>query len=181
MRIEERITGRESEDLCSGVLETIKSLRTSLEAVMIESSTETSASKQVKNHMFEKLIVEGWRPRFKIDKNVSESYPLANYMLDAMHDFQSSGCSHIHRFLIEFCFDNRQAIGSNILKFEVASRTAVEANFLPVPILICADSEALKHFGWDGSIASADEYEYALRVVYRGVMLYPPIILALHS
>ena len=147
---------------------------------MIETATDTSASKQVKDYMLNQLISEGWRPRFKIDKNISELYPLANYVLDAMQDFSSDKCNHIHRFFIEFCFDNRQAIGSNILKFEVASRAAVESNFDPLPILICADPKALKHFGWDGSIASENEYEYALRVVYRKIMQHPPIILALH-
>ena len=181
MRIEERITGRDTEKLCQIVIETINALQASLEAVIIETTMETSASKQVKDHMFNQLVADGWRPRFKIDKNISELYPFANYILDAMQDFSSNKCNHTHRFLVEFCFDNRQAIGSNILKFEVASRAALESNFQPVPILICADSEALKHFGWDGSIASANEYEYAVRDVYRKIIQHPPMILALHS
>ena len=181
MRIEERITGRKKEDLCSIVVDTIQALRKSLEAVVIESSAESSASKQLKNHMFNQLINDGWRPQFKISKEVSEAYPLANYIVDSMHDFLSEKCNHTHRFFVEFCFDNRQAIGANILKFEVACRAAVESNYLPVPVLVCADIEALKHFGWDASIAGASEYEYALRVVYRDIMLYPPIILALQN
>lgn len=181
MRIEERITGLEKEDFCQIVLDKIKALQTSLEAVVIETSIDSSASKQLKNHMFNQLISDGWRPQFKISKNVSEVYPLANYLLDAMQDFSSAECGHTHRFLVEFCFDNRQAIGSNILKFEVASRVAAASNFSPVPILVCADAGALKLFGWDGSIAGASEYEYALRVVYREIMLFPPIILALHN
>lgn len=181
MRIEERITGRDAEVLCQIVKESIKTLQASLEAVIIETSTDTSASKQVKDHMFNQLVMDGWRPRFKIDKNISELYPIANYILDAMQDFSSDDCNHIHRLLVEFCFDNRQAIGSNILKFEVASRSALESNVHPVPILICADPEALKHFGWDASIANANEYEYAVRDVYRKIIQHPPIILALHS
>jgi hypothetical protein len=181
MKIEERITGREKSELCLIVFETIKALQVSLEAVVIESSEDSSASKQLKSHMFNQLISDGWRPQFKISKEVSEVYPLANYVLDVMHDFSSEKCSHIHRFFVEFCFDNRQAIGSNILKFEVASRVAIESNYFPVPILVCADGATLKQFGWDGSIAGANEYEYALRVVYRDVMQYPPIILALNN
>jgi hypothetical protein len=181
MRIEERITGRDTSDLCEIAIDTIKTLQSSLEAVIIETSTDTSASKQVKDHMFNQLVKDGWRPRFKIDKNVTDLYPLANYVLDAMQDIPAESCNHLHRFFVEFCFDNRQAIGSNILKFEVASRGALEASFMPVPILICADSDALKHFGWDSSIASANEYEYALRVVYRNIINHPAIILALRN
>ena len=181
MRIEERITGRDNAGLCPIVVETIKALQASLEAVVIESSVDSSASKQLKNHMFNQLINSGWRPQFKISKEISEAYPHANYILDAMHDFSSEDCNHTHRFLVEFCFDNRQAIGSNILKFEVASRFAAASNYFPVPVLVCADAGALKHFGWDGSIAGVNEYEYALRVVYRDIMLYPPIILALNN
>jgi hypothetical protein len=131
--------------------------------------------------MFNHLIAEGWRPQFKISKEVSEMYPLANYVMDAMQDFTSPECTHTHRFFVEFCFDNRQAIGSNILKFEVASRAALEFDCQPVPVLVCADAEALKYFGWDGSIAGASEYEYALRVLYRDIVKYPPIILSLHN
>jgi hypothetical protein len=181
MRIEERITGREREDFCPIVVDTIKSLQRSLEAVVIETSADSSASKQLKDHMFNQLISDGWRPQFKISKSVSETYPLANYIMDAMHDFSSEKCNHTHRFFVEFCFDNRQAIGSNILKFEVASRAALEADCFPIPVLVCADAGALKFFGWDGSIAGASEYEYALRVIYRDVLSYPPIILALHN
>lgn len=181
MRIEERTTGREKEESCQIVADTIKALQSSLEAVIIEKSVDSSASKQLKNYMFDQLISDGWRPQFKISKNVSEAYPLANYILDAMHDFASDKCDHIHRFLLEFCFDNRQAIGSNILKFEVASKAARESNYFPVPILVCADAEALKLFGWDGSIAGASEYEYALRVVYREIVNFPPVVLALRN
>ena len=81
MRIEERITGREKDELCLIVVDTIRTLRTSLEAVVIETSLDSSASKQLKNHMFNQLIDDGWRPQFKISKEVSESYPLANYIL----------------------------------------------------------------------------------------------------
>ena len=159
----------------------MQNLQTRLEEVVIETSVDSSASKQLKNQMFNQLISDGWRPQFKVSKAVSEVYPLANYVLDAMHDFSSVECGHTHRFFVEFCFDNRQAIGSNILKFEVASRAAADAHCVPVPVLVCADAETLKYFGWDGSIASASEYEYALRVVYREIMHFPPIILALHN
>jgi hypothetical protein len=181
MRIEERNTGEETSNLCEIVIETIRELRSKLETVIIESSVGASASKQLKTHMYNKLVVEGWRPQFKISKQVSAVYPLANFVLDAMRDFSSGNCMHTHRFFVEFCFDNRQAIGSNILKFEVASRIAHEASFQPVSVLICAETDALRYFGWDGSIASASEYEYALRAIYRDIVKFPPIILALHN
>jgi hypothetical protein len=181
MRIEERTTGPEREESCQIVTDTIRTLRTSLEAVVIERLANSSASKQLKDYMLNQLISGGWRPQFKISKNVSEAYPLANYVIDVMRDFSSSDCGHIHRFFLEFCFDNRQAIGSNILKFEIASRTSIESDFHPVPILVCAENDALRHFGWDGSIASASEYEYALRAVYRLLTLFPPTILALRN
>ena len=179
MRIKEQITGHERSELCSIVRVQTQALQASLETVIIETSLELSASKQLKSFMFNQLVAEGWRSHFKISKDVSEVYPLANYVLDAMQDVTSNECNHTHRFLVEFCFDNRQAIGSNILKFEVASRVAIQSNYQPVPILVCAELEVLKDYGWDGSIASSAEYEYALRVLYRDLVQYPPIIFAL--
>lgn len=179
MRIEERIPRRVKENLCHVVIENLDTIRRSLESIILSNSHTDSASKQVKDQMLNVLLEKGWLPDIKINKNISEVYPMANYILDAMKDIRGKDCPHAHRFFVEFCFDNRQAIGSNILKFEVASRAAIEFNLDPIPILICAEQETLKHFGWDGSIASANEYEHALRVAYSDVVNHPAIILAL--
>jgi hypothetical protein len=179
VKIEERITGRDKNQLCVQVTNRLDSLRNSLEQVVIHNSVSESPSKQVKTHMLHQLLSEDWRPQFKVNREVSENYPLANYTLDAIKDFSSSECTHVHRFLVEFCFDNRQAIGTNLLKFEIASTSGSSSNVEPMPVLICADSAALRHFGWDGSIASADEYEHAIRVAYKSVIKNPAIILAL--
>lgn len=179
MKIEERITGRDGNQLCIQVRNKLDSLRKSLEQVVIHNSASESPSKQVKDHMLNLLLSEDWRPHFKINREVSENYPLANFTLDAIKDFTSSECPHVHRFLVEFCFDNRQAVGTNILKFEIASSSSLNSNVEPMPVLICADSGALRYFGWDGSIASADEYEHAIRVAYKSVIKNPAIILAL--
>ncbi len=179
MRIEERIPRREKQDLCNVVIQNLDTIRQSLEAIILSNSHSDSASKQVKDQMLNVLLESEWHHNIKINKDISEVYPMANYVLDAMKDIAGDNCNHSHRFFVEFCFDNRQAIGSNILKFEVASRNAVKFNFDPIPVLICAEQETLKHFGWDGSIASANEYEHALRIAYRDIVQHPAIILAL--
>jgi hypothetical protein len=179
VKIEERITGRERNQLCELVRNRLDTLRKSLEEVVIHNSASDSPSKQVKDHMLNKLLNEDWRPHFKINREVSENYPMANFTLDAIKDFSDSSCNHVHRFLVEFCFDNRQAVGTNLLKFEIASINSSLSNVEPIPVLICADSGALRYFGWDGSIASADEYEHAIRVAYKSIIKNPAIILAL--
>jgi hypothetical protein len=179
MRIEERIPRREKENLCHVVIENLDIVRRSLESIILSNSHTDSASKQVKDQMLNVLIENGWSHNIKINKHISEVYPMANYVLDAMKDIKGNDCSHLHRFFVEFCFDNRQAIGSNILKFEVASRNAIQFNLDPIPILICAEQDTLKHFGWDGSIANANEYEHALRIAYKDIINHPAIILAL--
>ena len=44
-----------------------------------------------------------------------------NYKLDAIKDLETNSDT-VLRLLFESCFDNRQAIGTNFLKFEIAQK-----------------------------------------------------------
>ena len=105
-----------------------------------------------------------------------------NYVIDAVSDQAFNSCSRRHRLLVELCFDNRQAIGTNILKLESAarqfeSRTGGKAYCL----IICADRKALKNGLWDSGVADEEEYQIAISTAYREFVTSPFSLLILRN
>ena len=90
-------------------------------------------------------------------------------------------CGHKHRFFSEFCFDNRQAIGTNLLKFQVAAANSRFHGYSPLGFLICADGFSIKNYGWDGGVASYQEYDHAIRIPYKNILNEPPILISIRS
>lgn len=90
-----------------------------------------------------------------------------NYVIDFSSDYQSEVCSERHRVLLEICFDNRQAIGTNIFKLETAAKNFREkTGGDAVGIIICGDRKSLKVGGWDAGVADEEEYQVALGTAY---------------
>ena len=183
MEVEVKITkGRDLSSLCSAEQEVISSIKSQLENLDLNKNSVDPASKQIKDTTMEIFKKSEWRHPFLFDTSVSDVYPKTNYQIDAVMDKKSELCNHNHRFLVEHCFDNRQAIGTNLLKFELASsifENTLNSNALP--ILICADKASLKSFGWDGSIASSEEYENAIRSAYSQIIKTAPVLLVIRN
>lgn len=184
MEVEVRTTkDRLIDSLCLVEQRRITGLKLALEQIVVALESKDSPSKQIKNATGEIFQQGGdWRQPFQIDTNVSSIYPLSNYKLDAMIDESPANCEHFHRALVEQCFDNRQAIGTNLLKFQLAtSLFEARLNHITLSIIICADRHSLKLFGWDGSIASSEEYEAALRGPYAKIITTAPILMVIRD
>jgi hypothetical protein len=179
MKFLESFPGRTKENLCIPQLLVVEELTKALQLVELPRNSKEGTTGVLRAQMDEFLERSGWKESFRIDNLISLEFPTANYTLDLSLDDSNPECSHKHRFFIEFCFDNRQAIGTNLLKFEVASRNAELQERIPLPILICATSQAIKQFGWDGGVASYQEYDHALRIPYKNVIAHPPVLIAL--
>jgi hypothetical protein len=86
----------------------------------------------------------------------------------------SETCGSFHLMNVIICLNNREAIGTNFLKLEVAAADAIrnssdgkiyDENILGV--LITFNKEVLRRGGWDPAYASAVEYTAAYRNAYR--------------
>ena len=179
MKFVESFPGRMKENLCLQQRLIVDELTKALTTVELPKNSKEGTTSVLRAQLDEFLEGAGWRESFRIDNLISLEFPTANYTLDLSLDSADVTCDHKHRYFIEFCFDNRQAIGTNLLKFEVASKNAEVQERLPLPILICATSQAIKQFGWDGGVASYQEYDHALRIPYKSVMERPPVLIAL--
>jgi hypothetical protein len=175
----ESFPGRNRENLCHSQLELLNDLTKLLEKVDLPKNSKEGTTSILRGQLDDLLSETGWRVGYLVESQISMEYPTANYTLDLNLDEDSSNCEHRHRYLLEFCFDNRQAIGTNLLKFEVAALNAISQNWIPLPILICGTAAAIKQFGWDGGVASYQEYDHAIRIPYKNILSNPPVLLAL--
>jgi hypothetical protein len=160
--------------LCEGTIAEINILKRILEGIEIDTELGKS-TQQIQKQLNPLLAKNGWILDFTFDSNTISTAPSANYVLNAIKDLSIGSCGHRHRLLLELCFDNRQAIGTNLLKFEAAKRLFEKnENCLTTSIIICGSHDALAHMKWDGGVASHGEYENALLTVYRDILSITP-------
>ena len=166
---------------CQGVTQTIQVLETVLaQSEVFLDSSSGSTSKKLINALTPKLRMESWRNLWPIDRTVS-SNAYASFFIDYYKDENSLNCGHLHRYFLQFMFDNRQAIGTNLIKFEIASRNSLLGNRIPTCIAICAEELSVKKLGWDGGVASSQEYLDAINGPYLSILTNPPMIFSIEN
>jgi hypothetical protein len=178
VRVEAR--GLDIDFLCPAEKIHVGSLQLHLSQITLIKSDKKSPSSQIKDHINAHLLGNDWRDKFVFDSRVPTAINNANYRFDAVFDSEVvQDCGHRHRIFLEICFDNRQAIGTNLLKFQAASDLFdTSADRKSLAILICADNRTLKKNSWDSSAASSEEYEFAIRTPYSSIIHKEPLILA---
>lgn len=111
--------------------------------------------------------LQGFKSKMLVLPNVPVTGHDANYRVDFLKTFRNESCSHKHQISIELCFDNRQVIGTNLLKAHLANQLGEEGK--NIAILIVAE-EKLRNQAYDGSIGTESEYETALLAAYSSVI-----------
>lgn len=175
----ESFPGRIRETLCFRQLEELQRLTDAFQIIDLPRNSKEATTSVLRSQLDESLSSSGWESGYLIDNQISIEYPTANYTLDLSLDSSAEICGHKHRYVLEFCFDNRQAIGTNLLKYEVACANTITQGWEPLPFLVCATSQVIKQFGWDGGVASYQEYDHAIRIPYKGILKNPPVLIAL--
>lgn len=111
----------------------------------------------------------------------------AGYLIDARAECLQN-CGSFHQVNIVICLNNREAIGTNFLKLEVAAvqeirnhqnQALTDKNVLG--LLITLDREMLDFGGWDSAYADSTEYVLAYNLAYNSVVKSQIIGLQLHS
>ena len=149
------------------------------EFLKLEPNETLKATERLRVHLEPLLRKYSWSSNWPIDKSVSKD-GFANFFIDRfLEEPESNEKTHRHRFFLQFMFDNRQSLGGNLLKFEVASRNAQAKGIQVTSIAITGSRKTLKQLGWDGAIATTSEYESAICGAYSNVVLNPPYIFSL--
>jgi hypothetical protein len=145
-----------------------------------QKGTRTS-SEALKDELDPYFQAHAWTPKSLIARSfpVSE-LPAANYYIDWQKKVY---CVHQHKTILinfEYCFDNRQAIGTNFLKVEASSKRAGDSE-LVVGLMLTGTKQALRAMGWDGGVAATEEYWNALRHVYAQSIQTGIILLSINQ
>jgi len=124
-------------------------------------------SRQVRDLVENKMLSNGWVPRILIDRQLPNEISLANYTIDYQLIFEYQDCDCKHQLVVEMCFDNRQAIGTNVLKVDFANRNfTASRDRVSAAVLVVLNSGAREAGRWDNGVGVQDEYSLALRRVY---------------
>jgi hypothetical protein len=158
------------EDLCPIELLGLKDLSDSL-SNLNASGPDQTPTKMINSWYREYCLNSALIQDFRIDSQIPTGFPYANYRMDAVSDHFAEICGHDHRLQIQKCFDNRQAIGTNLLKFQIGdSKFGVTPDKKTLSVLICAGEKLIKSLGWDSSVGSFEEYDVATRYAYHQVL-----------
>ena len=172
----ELANGRPDEELHECFKSDLRTIRSRLSALKLDDfDCPGPKSNVIRRAVSPVLSSRGWNRDVLVAPSITRVGPKRNYLLDGVHLLAKPSCPGAHRLAIEVCFDNRQAVGTNLLKFELAShfdqRGSVARNRrLFLGLIIAGDREFLNTLGWDPAVASADEYEIALRSAYGEVL-----------
>ena len=142
------------------------------------SQRSTTFKGQIKDRT-EKLKGFQWIPR---SRDVQ-----AQFQIDAQyHCDNKCGTEHIVNFVL--CLNNREAIGTNFLKLEIAAlkeiRLATKYELTDdniLGIIISLDRDLLDKGGWDPAYADASEYSNAGKTFYRQLLKSNVISMRIHS
>jgi hypothetical protein len=142
-----------------------------LETVDISKFRDTAASTAFKKHVAPQFLQNNWDRKEVIDTKLPRVLSLANYTVYFRNHFTNEKCNCRHQVILEFGFDNRQAIGSNLLKLEMGNRIFdSSADRVSLGILIALTPSSKIMGGWDSSTGEVDEYSLAIRRAYFGIL-----------
>lgn len=181
MLVDETHPRRDSSDFCGIEIEIIGKVKDAVRQSINTFDEVEHPSRILKSRLAAELFEVGWKKNFEIDSKISNEYPSAIFTIDYFLDIKDADCSHKHRFFLEISFDNRQNLGTNLLKFEVASMNSHKFEFKTLPLLICADEAILKKYNWDGAIADIWEYDHAIRIPYADVLREIPVLISIRD
>jgi hypothetical protein len=124
------------------------------------------------------LGAHGWKTKFRFGDFPELGGTQAAVTLDAARDWRETPCGHHHRFLLEICTDNRQAILLNLAKLEFGARRFEDHGeqriALPIMLTVTRDhKERLKQTApIDSAIGPFEEYVAQANGPWRGLITH---------
>lgn len=179
MIIHQYLSGQTS--LCAPSQVILNELKGELQRIEVSPGNSSGGmSKRLSASLQSFFESSGWTSMWPIDKSVPyDSY--ASFFIDYQLDKDDTACGHMHRYFLQLMFDNRQAIGTNLLKFEIASRNSLISGRMPVCMAVCIEDGQVRKLGWDGAAASAQEYLVAIAGPYSCILTCSPIIFSIQN
>jgi metal-responsive CopG/Arc/MetJ family transcriptional regulator len=166
------------------LVQIVSKLKSEIQAIEANSSI-SNRSESLKSALTSQVNSVNWNKKSLFDAPELADAP-AIFKLDGI-SVCNELCGSYHQANIVICLNNREIIGTNFLKLEVAAIEAIrnhpkfaiyDKNILGV--LVTLDENLLRTGNWDRSYASSDEYKFAFKHAYKGVLKANIISMQLH-
>lgn len=115
----------------------------------------------------------GWETDFLVTREASKDFPNANFKVNYLWVSRACPCGERHRVFVHRCFDNRQAIGTNLLRFFLAHQAGLRGTRDSSAFVAIVADEKAKRAAWDGSVGSYEEYFFSLNGGYQALPMPP--------
>ena len=105
----------------------------------------------------------------------------ANYQVDFFrHSAANQNLTHVAG---EFAFDNRQAMGTNILKvdFSLKKLAFLSADEFAMGVLVTVLRDSRFIANWDGSVADFEDYDEFLQKGFSSYLKFPMHVFGIHA
>jgi hypothetical protein len=182
VRVDKTFLGNPSTQIdCPSVQDSIDLFKSYLERVELTEGS-TGPSNIIKNGLSEIETLPGWEKKFLFSREAHSSLPNANYTVNYLFVEPKCDCGFRHKIFVHLCFDNRQAIGTHLLRFKAAMvGNAKQPLDRPVSVAVVADSKAKSRFGWDNSAGTYEEFAQAIEFEYSEILDLPIHFLIVRS
>ena len=135
---------------------------------------------QIRAKVEGKLVEDGWSQKVLIIDDFPSGVNRANYEVDFQLQFHCAECGLPHQISLELAFDNRQAIGSNLLKMDSANRSFDDIGHgICLSVIVVTTAMNRDAGKWDNAIAIDHDYSWALRKAYRRYFSTPIMLLTM--
>lgn len=138
---------------------------------------DSTAQKSFASHFrqaFRESLRDPWIRDFLLFPMNRQRASVTNFVVDALRAFVGETCGHNHQIRIEISFDNRQVIGTNVLKMIVRNENFEESpDKRWLGIILAPSRDAKTAFGLDSAVGSSDEYLVAVESGYRELINQP--------
>jgi hypothetical protein len=135
---------------------------------------------QIRAKVEGKLARDGWSQKVLITDDFPSGVNRANYEVDFQLQMQCPDCRLPHQISLELAFDNRQAVGSNLLKMDSANLSFVDTREgVSLSIIVVTTAVNRDSGKWDNAVAIDHDYSWALRKAYRRYFKTPIMLLTI--
>lgn len=168
VKIEIRDAEKSRNPDCEPVRRAKGELESFLTALELDRESDSATSNKIKIPLFAWAEQNGWKRNRLVNPGIPTGIPTSIYKVNLLMDLPDCACQKHHRIYFHAFFDNRQAIGTNLLRLTVAKNYFDNGNDKEADLIaLVIDSKSKEYFGWDNSVGDIEEYEYALSKIYK--------------
>lgn len=167
LKIEIREAKSPSNSQCERVYAAKRELEVFLSGLKLDGDAESATSNKIKTPLFSWADTHDWKRNRLVNPGIPSGIPTSIYKVNLLKDLPDCLCGKHHRIFFHAFFDNRQAIGTNLLRLAVAKKYFEQKEDNEAELIaLVIDSKSKELFGWDKSVGTVEEYEYALTKIY---------------